>query len=166
MLRLATTLALAGAAIGALVTVVMWGANERFPVWYVVAIGTLAGLASSVLVPLLARPGLYAPPPHGAAGSPEPGEAPVDELERLVAGSTRRRSTYVQTLQPVLRDLVDDRLIRNIGADFATAATSDPDGIRRLVGDELWMWLADGDGEGRAPTMDELTVIVARVESL
>ena len=155
-----------GAVAGVFVTVILRTAYERAPIWYLVAIGALAGLAAAILVPFVSRPGLHPVPAHGVPETPRTRLATLDDLERRISSGTRRRVAFVYGLQPLLRDLVDDRLIRTMGADFAAASAADPGRTRELVGDELWTWLRVVGRDGRAPTMEELTRIVARVESL
>lgn len=162
----ALVLAVLGAAVGALVTFLLRLADEIAPPWYFVVIGAFAGLAAALIVPLASRPILQPVPAHGPTPSPVPMLAPLADLEQRVGSGTRHAAAFRNGLQPILRDLVDDRLMRAIGTDFDTAVAAEPECIRRYLGAELWSCLQPIDDADRAPSMTELLAGVDRLGSL
>jgi len=162
----ALVLAALGAAVGALVTFLLRLADEIAPPWYFVVLGACAGIAAALIVSLASRPILQPVPAHGPTPSPTPTLASLADLEQRIASGTRRAAAFRTGLQPILRDLVDDRLMRAMGIDFDTAVAADPERIRRHVGPELWSCLQPIDAADRAPSMAELNAAVDRIGSL
>lgn len=159
--------AVLGAVAGGLLTALLRVSEEIEPAWYVVAIVALCGAAAGALRAVAGRPVIPSALPHGTPPRPEHGLAALDQMADRITRATARRSSYVRGLQPVLRDLVDDRMQRRTGAGLAA---TDPQRARQLLGEPLWHWLQVGNEPGVGtmppPTAQDLEILVSRIEAL
>lgn len=159
--RIALTVALVvipGVVIGFVVGVVLHAATVHASIWYCVSIAVLT--LALFRIGRVAIDDLEVPERLRHGESTQAGVQPefLALLERRLSGAARERRLFVTGLQPILRELVAERLKLHHALDF--------DNARHLLGDELWQWMTTREHEGPAPTEQQLVRMINAIESL
>lgn len=151
------------------VTLLLRGVGVAVPV-VLVAAGVLALLALRRLLVLVApparRPGRRVSGEFDAGDgmyqwpSPDAMRWAVTRWEQRLAWYVDVPTTFTERLQPMLRDLADERLRQRHGVTIA----GDPHRARMLLGEPLWTVLTST--RRRGPGLHELAAAVARLEDL
>ena len=147
-----------GVGTGLIVGLALHAASVHASLWYCVAIAVL--VLALFRISRVAIDDLEVPERIRRGSPPVADDQPefLALLERRLSGAAREQRLFVTGLQPILRDVLAERLKLHHDIDF--------DRARQLLGDELWHWMTTREHDGPAPTGQQLERMITAIESL